>query len=67
MNDLNNQNESVTDPAGFKEVREYLKKVQVLRDNAKAQQRGGADVAAVLAEVKPKVRSILILSSSMSQ
>ena len=67
MNDLKNQNESVTDPAGFKEVREYLKKVQVLRDNAKAQQRGGADVAAVLAEVKPKVRSILILSSSMSQ
>ena len=44
------------DPAGFKEVRDYLYKVQVIRDAATAQKKGAADVAAALADVKPKVR-----------
>jgi hypothetical protein len=56
-NNLNNADKSVTDPAGFKEVRDYLKKVQVIRDAAEAQKQGAADVAAALADVKPKVRA----------
>lgn len=55
-NDLNNSDGNVSDPPGFKEVREYCKKVQIIRDTADAQKQGAAEVAAALAAVKPKVR-----------
>jgi len=55
-NNYNNGDKGITDPTGFKEVREYLKKVQVIRDTVKAQKQGAADVTAALADVKPKVR-----------
>jgi len=45
----------ITNPAGFKEVRDFLKKVQVICDTANAQKQGAADVAAALADVKPRV------------
>src|ERR1700749_648513 len=59
-NALNDANKSITDPPGFKDVREFCRKVQFLRDNADAQKRGAADIAAALAEVKPKVCFIFI-------
>jgi len=54
-NNYNNSDKCIPDPAGFKEVREYLKKVQVICDAANAQKQGAADIAAALADVKPKV------------
>jgi len=54
-NNYNNGDKGITDPTGFKEVREYLKKVQVICDAVDAQKQGAADVAAALADVKPKV------------
>jgi hypothetical protein len=66
-NTLNNANKGITDPAGFKEVREFLKKVQVIRDAADAQKKGAADVAAALADVKPKVRALIISQHLNSQ
>jgi len=58
-NNYNNGDKGITDPTGFKEVREYLKKVQVIRDAIDAQKQGAADVAAALADVKPKVRVLI--------
>ena len=61
-NNLNNVDKSVTDPVGFNVVRDFCKKVQVIREASEAQKRGAADVAAALADVKPKVRLILSVS-----
>jgi len=58
-NNYNNSDKGITDPTGFKEVREYLKKVQVICDAVDAQKQGAADVAAALADVKPKVRVLI--------
>jgi len=58
-NNYNNGDKGITDPTGFKEVREYLKKVQVIRDTVDTQKQGTADVAAALADVKPKVRVLI--------
>jgi len=55
-NNYNNGDKGITDPTGFKEVREYLKRVQVIVD---AQKQGTADIAAALADVKPKVRVLI--------
>jgi len=51
-NNYNNGDKGITDPTGFKEVREYLKKVQVICDAVDAQKHGAADIAAALADVK---------------
>jgi len=58
-NNYNNGNKGITDPTGFKEVRKYLKKVQVICDAVNAQKQGTADVATALADVKPKVRVLI--------
>jgi len=58
-NNYNNSDKGITDPTGFKEVREYLKKVQVICDAVDAQKQGTADVATALADVKPKVRVLI--------
>jgi len=63
-NNYNNSDKGITDPTGFKEVREYLKKVQVIRDAVDAQKHSAADVAAALADVKPKV-CVLISSPDL--
>ena len=54
-NALNDANKSITNPPGFKDIREFCRKVQFVRDSADAQKCGAADVAAALAEVKPNV------------
>jgi len=58
-NNYNNSDKGITDPTGFKEVREYLKKVQVICDAVDAQKQGAADVATALADVKPKVHILI--------
>ncbi|EDR08410.1 uncharacterized protein LACBIDRAFT_297036 [Laccaria bicolor S238N-H82] len=55
-NALNDLDKSVTAPVGFNVCRDFCKKVQIIRDAGNAQKRGAADVAAALADVKPKPR-----------
>ncbi|EDQ98992.1 uncharacterized protein LACBIDRAFT_335458 [Laccaria bicolor S238N-H82] len=55
-NALNDSNKAVTDPPGFNIIRDFCKKVQLIRDATNAQKRGAADVAAALLDVKPKPR-----------
>ncbi|EDQ99351.1 uncharacterized protein LACBIDRAFT_335112 [Laccaria bicolor S238N-H82] len=55
-NSLNDLDKSVTAPVGFNVCRDFCKKVQIIRDAGNAQKRGAADIAAALADVKPKPR-----------